>query len=32
MALELKITSPSPEGFVKEILWNADEISEEIEK
>lgn len=31
MALELKITSPSPEGFVKEILWNADEISEEIE-
>lgn len=32
MALELKITSPSPEGFVKEILWNADEISAEIEK
>lgn len=32
MALELKITSPSPEGFVKEILWNADEISTEIEK
>lgn len=32
MALELKITSPSPEGFVKEILWNSDEISEEIEK
>ena len=32
MALELKITSPSPDGFVKEILWNADEISEEIEK
>ena len=32
MALELKIISPSPEGFVKEILWNADEISEEIEK
>lgn len=32
MALELKITSPSPEGFVKEILWNADEISEEIDK
>ena len=32
MALELKITSPSPEGFAKEILWNADEISEEIEK
>lgn len=32
MALELKITSPSPEGFVKEIIWNADEISEEIEK
>lgn len=32
MALELKITSPSPEGFVKEILWNADEISEGIEK
>lgn len=32
MALELKITSPSPDGFVKEILWNADEISEEIDK
>lgn len=32
MALELKITSPSMDGFVKEILWNADEISEEIEK
>ena len=32
MALELKIISPSPEGFVKEIIWNADEISEEIEK
>ena len=32
MAMELKITSPSPEGFVKEILWNADEISEEIDK
>lgn len=32
MALELKITSPSPEGFVKEILWNADEISAEIDK
>lgn len=32
MALELKITSPSMDGFVREILWNADEISEEIEK
>lgn len=32
MALELKITSPSPEGFVKEISWNADEISAELEK
>ena len=32
MAMELKIISPSPEGFVKEILWNADEISAEIEK
>lgn len=32
MALELKITSPSPEGFVKEILWNADEISQEIDE
>ena len=32
MALELKITSPSPEGFVKEILWNADEISKEIDE
>ena len=27
MALELKILSPSEEGFVKEIIWNADEIS-----
>ena len=32
MAMELKILSPSPEGFVKEILWNADDISAEIEK
>lgn len=32
MALELKIISPSPEGFVKEILWNADEISQEIDE
>lgn len=32
MAMELKIISPTPEGFVKEILWNADEISAEIEK
>lgn len=32
MAMELKIISPTPEGFVKEILWNADEISEEIDK
>ena len=32
MAMELKIISPSPEGFVKEILWNADEISAEVEK
>ena len=31
MALELKITSPSPEGFVKEIIWNSDELSAEIE-
>ena len=30
MALELKITSPSEEGFVKRIIWNADEISEEV--
>ena len=27
MSLELKIISPSEEGFVKEIIWNADEIS-----
>lgn len=27
MALELKIISPSEEGFVKEIVWNADEIA-----
>lgn len=32
MAMELKITSPSPEGFVKEIIWNADEIAAEVEK
>ena len=32
MALELKITSPSPEGFVKEIIWNADEISAALEE
>ncbi len=32
MAMELKITSPSPEGFVKEIIWNADEIAAEIEQ
>ncbi len=32
MGMELKIISPSPEGFVKEILWNADEISAELEK
>ena len=31
MALELKIVSPSEEGFVKEIVWNADEISTEVE-
>lgn len=30
MALELKIVSPSPEGFVQEIIWNADEIAEEV--
>lgn len=30
MALELRITSPSEEGFVKQIIWNADEISEEV--
>ena len=28
MALELKIISPSEEGFVKQIVWNADEIAE----
>ena len=28
MALELKIISPSEEGFVKQIIWNADEIAE----
>lgn len=27
MALELKIISPSEEGFVKQIIWNADEIA-----
>lgn len=32
MALELKITSPSPEGFVQEIIWNADEISAALEE
>ena len=32
MAMELKIISPTPEGFIKEILWNADEISEEIDQ
>lgn len=32
MSLELKITSPSPEGFVKEIIWNADEISAALEE
>lgn len=31
MALELKIVSPSEEGFVKEIVWNADEIASEVE-
>ena len=30
MALELKIVSPSPEGFVQEIIWNADEIATEV--
>ena len=30
MALELKIISPSEEGFVKQIIWNADEISAEV--
>ena len=30
MALELKIISPSPEGFVQEIVWNADEIATEV--
>lgn len=30
MALELKIVSPSPEGFVQEIVWNADEIATEV--
>ena len=28
MALELKIIAPSEEGFVKQIVWNADEIAE----
>lgn len=32
MAMELKIISPTPEGFVKEILWNSDEISQEIDE
>lgn len=27
MALEIRITSPTEEGFVKQIIWNADEIS-----
>ena len=27
MALELKILSPSEDGFVNEIVWNADEIA-----
>ena len=31
MALELKIISPSEEGFVKQIVWNADEIAAEVE-
>ena len=31
MALELKIVSPSEEGFVKEIVWNADEIATEVD-
>ena len=31
MALKLKIVSPSGEGFVKEIVWNADEIAKEVE-
>lgn len=31
MPLELKIVSPSEEGFVKEIVWNADEIASEVE-
>lgn len=31
MALELKIISPSEEGFVKQIIWNADEIAAEVE-
>ena len=30
MALELRITSPSEDAFVKQIIWNADEISAEI--
>ncbi len=32
MAMELKITSPTPEGFAKEIIWNADEIAAEIDQ
>ena len=32
MAMELKILSPTPEAFVKEIVWNADEISKEIDE
>lgn len=32
MALELKIISPSEEGFVKEIKWNADEIAAAVEE
>ena len=30
MALEFKIISPSPDGFVQEIIWNADEIAKEV--
>lgn len=30
MALELRITSPSEDAFVKQIIWNADEISAEV--
>lgn len=32
MALEIKIASPTAEGFVQEIKWNYEEIATEVEK